>query len=149
MHWSLPPRIETIKSSTYFTLSKLARNGVSANNFSSRSPTGIYSLKSLLAYTAISSRRTHMFSYSLIRILKLFFGPPVFELSDSDYGVGKGFLFLDFFLFCLCLEAGSLFFFYLDFLSRTFTIHKTVEERGDYFLNSFLSLPPTSHTLRH
>ena len=78
MHWSLPPRIETIKSSTYFTLSKSARNGVSANNFSSRSPTGIYSLKSLLAYTAISSRRTHMFSYSLIRILKLFFGPSVF-----------------------------------------------------------------------
>ena len=36
------------------------------------------------------------------------------------------------------------FFFYLDFLSRTFTIHGTAGERGGYLFNSSLPLPPAS-----
>ena len=41
------------------------------------------------------------------------------------------------------------FFFYLGFLSRTFTIHGTAGEGGGYLFNSSLPLPPTSWTLRH
>ena len=41
------------------------------------------------------------------------------------------------------------FFFYLGFLSRTFTIHRTVGERGGYLFNSSLPVPPASQTLRH
>ena len=39
--------------------------------------------------------------------------------------------------------------FYLAFLSRKFTIHKTAGEGGGYLLLSFLPLPPTSQRLRH
>ena len=42
-----------------------------------------------------------------------------------------------------------IFFFYLGFLSRTFTIHKTAGEGGGYLFNSPLPLPPVSQTLRH
>ena len=41
------------------------------------------------------------------------------------------------------------FFFYLGFLSRTFTIHGTAGEGGGYLFNSSLPLPPASQTLRH
>ena len=41
------------------------------------------------------------------------------------------------------------FFFYLGFLSRTFTIHRTAGEGGGYLFNSSLPLPPTSQTLRY
>ena len=41
------------------------------------------------------------------------------------------------------------FFFYLGFLSRSFTIHRTVGEGGGYLFNSSLPLPPASQTLRH
>ena len=41
----------------------------------------------------------------------------------------------------------SHFFFYLGFLSRTFTIHRTAGEVGGYFFNSSLPLPPASQTL--
>ena len=41
------------------------------------------------------------------------------------------------------------FFFYLCFLSRTFTIHRTVREGGGYLFNSSLPLLLASHTLRH
>ena len=41
------------------------------------------------------------------------------------------------------------FFFYLGFLSRTFTIHRTAGEGGGYLFNSSLPLPPASQTLRH
>ena len=41
------------------------------------------------------------------------------------------------------------FFFYLDFLSWTFTNPKTAGEGGGHSLNSSLPLPPTSQTLRH
>ena len=41
------------------------------------------------------------------------------------------------------------FFFYLGFLSSTFTIHRTAGEEGGYLFNSSLPLPPTSQTLRH
>ena len=41
------------------------------------------------------------------------------------------------------------FFFYLGFLSRTFTIHGTAGEGGGYLFNSSLPLPPASQALRH
>ena len=41
------------------------------------------------------------------------------------------------------------FFFYLGFLSRTFTIHGTTGEGGGYLFNSSLPLPPASQALRH
>ena len=47
-----------------------------------------------------------------------------------------------------CSQRGF-FFFYLGFLSLTFTIHRTAEEGGGYLLNSSLPLPPASQALRH
>ena len=43
----------------------------------------------------------------------------------------------------------SIFFFYQGFLSRTFTIHRTAGEGGEYFFNSSLPLLPASQTPRH
>ena len=40
-------------------------------------------------------------------------------------------------------------FFYLAFLSRIFTIHRTAGEGGGYLLIFFLPLPPASQTMRH
>ena len=42
-----------------------------------------------------------------------------------------------------------IFFFYLGFLLRTFTNHRTAEEGGGHFFNSSLPLPPASQALRH
>ena len=42
-----------------------------------------------------------------------------------------------------------LLFFYLGFLSRTFTVHETAGEGGGYLFNSSLLLPPASQALRH
>ena len=42
-----------------------------------------------------------------------------------------------------------LFFFYLGFLSRTFSNHRTAGEEGGHFFNSSLPLQPASETLRH
>ena len=42
----------------------------------------------------------------------------------------------------------TIFFFYLGFLSRTFTNHRTAGEGGEQFFNSSLPLPPASQTLR-
>ena len=39
--------------------------------------------------------------------------------------------------------------FYLGFLSRAFTIHRTAREGGGYFFKYSLPLPPVSQTLRH
>ena len=39
------------------------------------------------------------------------------------------------------------FFFYLGFLTRTFTNHRTAGEEGGHFFNSSLPLPPASQTL--
>ena len=39
------------------------------------------------------------------------------------------------------------FFFYLDFLSQAFTIHRTAKEGEDYFFKRSLPLPTTSQTL--
>ena len=47
------------------------------------------------------------------------------------------------------LKLDGYFFFYLGFLSRTFTIHRTAGEGGGYLFNSSLPLPPASQTLRH
>ena len=41
------------------------------------------------------------------------------------------------------------FFFFVSFLSQTFTNHKTAGEEGWHFFNSSLPLPPASQTLRH
>ena len=41
------------------------------------------------------------------------------------------------------------FFFYLGFLSRTFTNHRTAGEGGGHFFNSSLPLPPASQAIRH
>ena len=41
------------------------------------------------------------------------------------------------------------FFFYLGFLLRTFTNHRTAEEGGGHLLNSSLPLTPASQALRH
>ena len=40
-------------------------------------------------------------------------------------------------------------FFYLGFLSRTFTIHMVAGEGEGYLFNSSLPFPPVSQTLRH
>ena len=47
------------------------------------------------------------------------------------------------------LRANVFFFFYLGFLSWTFTNHRTAGEGGGHFFNSSLPLPPASQTLRH
>ena len=41
------------------------------------------------------------------------------------------------------------FFFYLGFLSRTFTIHRTSGEGGAYLFDSSVTLPPALQTRRH
>ena len=43
----------------------------------------------------------------------------------------------------------NVFFFYLGFLSRTFSNHRTAGEGGGHFFDSSLPLPPASRTLRH
>ena len=50
-----------------------------------------------------------------------------------------------------CYKVGDFphLFFYLGFLSRTFTNHRTAGERGGHLFNSSLPLPPASQTLRH
>ena len=50
----------------------------------------------------------------------------------------------------LGLKFGTeFFFFYLGFLSRTFTIDRVVDKRENYFFNSFLQRPTVLQTLRH
>ena len=54
--------------------------------------------------------------------------------------------------FCKTLYLRCLTFFccfYLGFLSRIFTNHRTAGEGGGHFFNSSLPLPPASQTLRH
>ena len=41
------------------------------------------------------------------------------------------------------------FFFYLGFLSQTFTNYRTAGEGGEHFINSSLPLPPASQTLTY
>ena len=48
-----------------------------------------------------------------------------------------------------CFSFFFVFFFYLGFLSRTFTIHGIAGEGGGYQFNSSLPLPPASQALRH
>ena len=45
--------------------------------------------------------------------------------------------------------ASRMFFFYLGFLSRTFTNHRTAGEGRGHFFNSSLPLSPALQTLRH
>ena len=52
-------------------------------------------------------------------------------------------------IICACRMSKSNFFFYLGFLSRTFTNHRTAGEGGGHFLNSSLPLSSASQTLRH
>ena len=48
--------------------------------------------------------------------------------------------------FCISVRNGF-FFFYLSFLSRPFTNHRTAREGGGHFLNCSLPLPPALQTL--
>ena len=52
------------------------------------------------------------------------------------------------FLFC-CFFLFLFIYFYLGFLSRTVTIHRTAGEGGGYFFESSLPLSPASQILRH
>ena len=56
---------------------------------------------------------------------------------------------LEIFWSFLSLFGSYNFFFYLDFLSGTFTIHRIAGIGGSYFPNSSLPLPPASQRLRH
>ena len=47
------------------------------------------------------------------------------------------------------VNATNFFYIYMDFFSRTFTIHRTAGEKGGYLFNSSLRLPLASQTLRH
>ena len=47
------------------------------------------------------------------------------------------------------IAVGLIFFFYLGFLSRTFTIHRTSGEGGAYLFDSSVTLPPALQTRRH
>ena len=44
-------------------------------------------------------------------------------------------------------DRNVFFFFYVVFLSRTFTNHRTAGKGGGYFINSSLPIPPASQTL--
>ena len=46
-------------------------------------------------------------------------------------------------------QPRQFYFFYLDFLSRTFTNHRTAGEGGGQFFNSSIPLPPASQTVSH
>ena len=52
-------------------------------------------------------------------------------------------------IFTLDLLVQITVFFYLGFLSPTFTNHSTAGEGGGHFFHSSLPLPPASQTLRH
>ena len=82
---------------------------------------------------------------------------PVVVLKDCDPELSD--ILAELFNKCLkgscfpdCWKVSSLVsvssFFYLGFISRTFTIHRTAGEGGGYLLNSSLPLPPASQTLR-
>ena len=57
--------------------------------------------------------------------------------------------FLEFWTILITRLLQFFFFFYLGFLSRTFTIHGTAGAGGGYLFNPSLPLPPASQTLRH
>ena len=52
-------------------------------------------------------------------------------------------------IFSITETTVELFFFYLGFLSQTFTNHRTAAEGGGHFFNPSLPLPPATQTLRH
>ena len=52
-------------------------------------------------------------------------------------------------LFCKVSKFWNIFFFYLGFISRTFTNHRTAGKWAGYFFNSSVPLSPASQTLRH
>ena len=62
-------------------------------------------------------------------------------------GILKNYLWL--LPFFMAVATYCYFFFYVGFLSRTFTNHRTAGEGGGHFINSSLPLPPASQTLRH
>ena len=47
------------------------------------------------------------------------------------------------------IDISKIYFFYLCFVSRTFTNHRTTGEGGGHSINSSLPLPSASKTLRH
>ena len=62
-----------------------------------------------------------------------------YQTSPASWDGRRSFLSSAEYLFCS----------YLDFLSRTFTIHGTASEGGGYLFNSPLPHPPASQTLGH
>ena len=82
-------------------------------------------------------RKAKKFVWSVGKILPVVVLKVKFNLYSNFQG--------KFFLFYLFIY----FFFYVGFLSRTFTNHSTAGKGGGYFINSSLPLPPASQTLRH
>ena len=91
-------------------------------------------------------------SYNKVKICKFYE-----HLCSLFYPVGSptqfstSTLFLGYFsvFFALLQNERDNFFFYLGFLSRPLTNHRTAGEGGGHFINSSLPLPPASQTLRH
>ena len=81
-------------------------------------------------------------SYVLIRLLS------VIKIQTSHSNCSHFLYYVVPISFQFSLFGKKSFLFYLSFLSRTFTIHRTAEGRG-YLFNSSLPLPPFSQTLRH
>ena len=48
----------------------------------------------------------------------------------------------------LKVSKHNFFYFYMGFLSRTFTIHRTAGDGGEYLFNSSTPFPPASQTFR-
>ena len=70
--------------------------------------------------------------------------PLVSQITDKNT---YGFLLVE--ILHLFFYLSPIFFFYLGFLSRPFTNHRTAGEGGGHFFNSSLPLPTASETLRH
>ena len=76
-------------------------------------------------------------SFKLLTVTTILYN--YFFSNESDTSEVKGGHFsFDFFLL-----------FFLGFLSRPFTNHRTAREGGGNFFNSLLPLPPALQTLRH
>ena len=65
--------------------------------------------------------------------------PPLCQFVGNRHNKGRSIFFI----------SHVTFFFYLGFLSRTFTNHRTPGEGGGHFFNSSRPLPLASETLRH
>ena len=70
---------------------------------------------------------------------------PVYENNENVY------IYIYIYIYtyiCIMYTYVYIYIFYVGFLSRTFTIHRTTGEGGGYPFNSSLPFPPASQTLR-